>query len=34
VTPVVGGERIEARYVAADEREIARVDIELMAAPA
>lgn len=33
VTSVVGGERVEARYVAADDREIARVDFEFMAAP-
>ena len=33
VTPVIGGERVEARYVTADEREIARVDVAFMTAP-
>ncbi len=34
VTAVTGGERVEARYVTADEREIARIDLEFMAVPA
>lgn len=34
VTPVTGGEWVEARYVTADDREIARLDLEFMTSPA
>ncbi len=33
VTPVIGGERIEARYIALGEHEIARLDADFMVSP-